>query len=439
MNKRAFWKTRMGFYLAAIASAVGLGNLWRFPYVVTDNGGGAFVFIYVIMAFVIGLPLLVGELIIGKSTRKGIIGAAREMRVFAGKNFLWIARLCLVMTIVILAYYSVISGWVLHFGVQFFKGLVFHDARNAIGMEALLNNGLLQIGLASVHLLFCTIIILKDLEDGFENWISSLMPIFGLLLIILVYRSLSVPSAQDAIRFFLYPDFSKLSLSSLAHAIGHACFTLSVGFGTMITFGSYLHENDHIPTAGFRVAFVDTILSVFAGLLIFPIIFQTNSSPVKDPALLFQSIPSFFVNMPGGILFGFLFFICLYMAALGASLGLMEVLVSNISEQFKMKRAKAAWCAAGVCLLLSTVPAISTNLLEVVDSTMINWVLPLVALGLCWLLLYGLTRAEQEKHFVDPNRMESVVLFPWWRKSLRTLVPGIILAAMILQVVALFN
>lgn len=438
MTKRAFWKTRMGFYLAAIASAVGLGNLWRFPYVVTDNGGGAFVFIYILMAFVIGMPLLVGELIIGKSTRKGIIGAAREMRVFAGKNFLWIARLCLLMTFVILAYYSVISGWVLHFGVQFFKGMLFQGSRGDIGMDILMNNGWLQIGLASVHLLFCTVIIIKDLEDGFENWISSLMPIFGLLLIILVYRSLSIPSAQDAIRFFLYPDFSKLSLSSLAHAIGHACFTLSVGFGTMITFGSYLHENDHIPTAGFRVVLVDTILSVFAGLLIFPIIFQANSAPLKDPALLFQSIPQFFLNMPGGILFGFLFFVCLYMAALGASLGLMEVLVSNISEQFKLKRSKSAWIASALCLGLATIPAISTNLLEVLDSAMINWLLPLVALGLCWLLLYGLTRADQEKHFVDPNRIESVALFPWWRKSLRTVVPAIIIAAMILQTVALF-
>lgn len=451
MAKRGSWRTRFGFYLAAIGSACGLGNLWRFPYVVGENGGGAFVLLYVMFALMIGLPLLIGELMLGKSTHKSILAATASLPSRHVKAFVWIGRLSVLTSLIVLSYYAVISGWVLHFSTQFLVGVLNPQILLEKGrLDHLLSNGWLQMGLASVHLLLAIVVVLKGVQEGLEKWIGAMMPVFSVLLILLVIKSLSLESAAQALRFLFYPDFSKLQLSSPLHAIGHVCFTLSVGFGTMVTFGSYLRDGDHIPTAGFRVTVVDTLLSLVAGLLLFPIVLQASNIPLTDPGLLFEALPRFLLQMPGGVLFGFAFFVCLYLAALGASIGLLEVIVSNVVDHTKMPRVTATWFSGGVALFLGSFTALSSSAfkfikvggkspLEILDSFLINLFLPLIALGIAWAVRRGLNAKEQEKLFVDSSKIESGSLFPHWGIGMTWAIPIMIGIAFLLQILAYFK
>jgi len=447
--KRGSWNTRFGFYLAAIGSACGLGNLWRFPYVVGENGGGAFVLLYVFFALLVGMPLLIGELILGKSTRRSVLSASIELSAMNQRKYYWIGRLSVLMSLVVLSYYAVISGWVLHFSTQFLSGLFHPEVLVEKGrLDHLLSNGWLQVGLSSVHLLLAIVVVLKGVQEGLERWITAMMPIFAVLLVLLVIKSLSLDAAGEALRFLFYPDFSKLQLSSPLHAIGHVCFTLSVGFGTMVTFGSYLKDSDHIPTAGFRVTVVDTLLSLFAGLLLFPIVLQASNIPLTDPGLLFEALPRFLSQTPGGVLFGFMFFICLYLAALGASIGLLEVIVSNLVDRTKMSRTWAAWICGVAALVIGVVPALSSTffngvrfqgkaLLEILDGLLINLFLPLIAVGVAWVISSGLSSKEKERLFVQTEKIESVALYPHWKWMLKWGIPFIVGIALILQIIDL--
>ncbi len=446
---RGAWRTRYGFYLLAIGSACSLGNIWRFPFVVGENGGGAFVLLYVFVTLAVGLPLLIGELILGRHSRKSVLVATQQIAENDGSIYRWSGRLSVLLSLVVLAYYSVISGWVLHFIMQFVVAIFTGQFR--VGISSLMGNGILQWALASVHILVTIFVVTKGVKDGIEKWISSLMPLFAVLVILLTIQTMSLPSSFQVVRFLFYPDFSKLTLSSLNHAIGHAFFTLSVGFGTMVTFGSYMNEKDHIPTMGFRVALVDTLVSVFAGLLVFPIAFQVMDRPLTDPALLFEVMPRFMGQLPGGYIFGLTFFVSLYLAALNASIGLLENTLSNWMDfsQRKIARSKAVWGVAAVVLCLSLFPALSNSplgniklgeksLIETLDRLLINWLLPIVALFLLLTIQKGIKQKELERNFVNRDHPASLAMYSHWVFVIKWFAPGLILLGMLLQLLALF-
>jgi NSS family neurotransmitter:Na+ symporter len=450
MLKRGSWASRLGFYLVAIGSACGLGNLWRFPYVVGENGGGAFVLLYVFLVLIVGTPLLVGELMLGKSTGKSILTAVGSLQYKGKSRFRGVGRVSVLLCLMVLSYYTVVSGWVLHFAIQFlFASVGLRDPNHLNTLDMLLKNGSLQAALASVHLLFCIVVVLKGVQEGLEKFIGWTVPVFGGLLVLLVLRSLSLPSAPNALRFLLYPDFSKLTLSSLGQAVGQVLFTLSLGFGTMVTFGSYMTD-EHIPTAGFRVAVIDTVISLVAGLLIFPIALQASGARLADPGLLFDFLPKFILEMKGGLLFGLAFFVCLYLAALGASIGLLEVVVSNWVDRNKVKRSMATWIIGFVAWLLALIPAFSGSLLhnlhigshgilESVDGLIINWILPLIALGVAFTITLGMRSDVKEKLFMSTKNIESMSLYSHWQRALIWIVPGIIICGLVLQLVHIFS
>lgn len=452
MVKRGSWRTRFGFYLLAVGSACGLGNLWRFPYVVGENGGGAFILLYVFLALAIGAPLLISELILGKNSRKSVMMATNGLIQKMGKSVKWVGRLSVLLSLVVLSYYAVISGWVLHFLTQFLiSSIQPHSVQfDSAPLSVLMNNGWLQLLLASAHLLIALVVVVKGVQEGLEKWISYMMPLFAGLVILLVVRSLSMPSTSEVLRFLFYPDFSKLTWSSLIHALGHVFFTLSVGFGTMVTFGSYMREEDHVPTAGFRVAVVDTFISLIAVVMLFPVAFQASNIPLTDPALLFEVLPKYLVEISGGVFFGLLFFLCLYLAALNASIGLLEVVVSNMTDVFKkIDRSKATWLAGVIALILTILPALSSSVfgnvklrersvMEGLDSILINWILPIVALGLNWAYVRGTTDQEKENSFVNKEKTVSVAMYKHWIFAIKYLAPSIIVIGMILQIIGLF-
>ena len=444
---RAGWKTRLGFYLAAVGAAFGLGNLWRFPYVVGENGGGAFVLLYVFLALVIGLPLLIGELLLGKAKRKSIMTATSLLGNGQGKSpYRWLGRFSVLLSLVVLSYYAVISGWVLHFLMQFLiEGVSNLGFESHVTLTALLSNGWLQMALASVHLIVSVVIVLKGVQEGLERWVGALMPAFAILMVVLVFKTLSLPTAPDALRFLFYPDFSKLNFGSLLFAIGHVCFTLSVGFGTMVTFGSYLSDDEHVPTAAFRITLIDTLLSLVAGLVIFPVALSASSNvPLKDPGLLFEFLPQFLLSLPGGKLFGSLFFLCLYLASLSASISLLEVIVSNSMDWKKIPRSKATWFSGAIALALAFVPAFSGSwfavlrvqsrgVLQSLDFALINVFLPIIAAALAFAVTYGLSTSEKARIFINRDFVESVALYPHWAFTLKWVVPSLIAIAFLMQ------
>lgn len=448
MAKRGSWRTRFGFYSLAVGSACGLGNLWRFPYVVGENGGGAFILLYIFLAFAIGAPLLISELLMGKTARKSVIVVAQSLAHEQKKPYLkWTGYFSVILSLVVLSYYSVISGWVLHFLTQFSVDIVTTTQETPQGsaLGFLMSQGWLQWLLASAHLLISMVVVIKGVQEGIEKWVSYVMPVFAGLVIVLVMRSLSLPSTYDALRFLFYPDFSKLTPASLIHATGHMFFTLSVGFGTMVTFGSYMREGDHTPTTGFRVAVIDTVISMIAVVMIFPIAFQASNVPLTDPALLFEVLPRYMSGLSGGKIFGLLFFLCLYLASLNATIGLLEVVVSNLTDVYKkLNRSTATWFAGGFALALSIFPALSSSvfegirlrdrsLIETLDSVLINWLLPIAALGLVVTYVLGTRDRDKEKSFVDSDHFVSATMYPHWIFCIKWLAPGVILLGLFLQ------
>lgn len=465
-NKSTLWGTRLGFYLAAVGSAFGLGNLWRFPYIVAQNGGGAFVILYAMLAFLIGTPFLIAELSLGKSSRSSIISALMKM---AGDRYqvrnltdkrmnmpAWLKRFLpnigkfsVTICVLVLAYYAVISGWVLHFLI----GLVVSSIRGhsldaQATLDFLFRNGWWQFILTAVHLTIVAIIVAKDLEDGLEKWLGVSVPLFGLLVIILAVRAINLEASPAALRFLFYPDFSKLNAASLGQAIGHVMFTLSIGFGSMVTFGSYLRERVSLPFAGFRVTSLDCLISLLAGIMIFPL--AISSGEGGGPTLLFHAVPRLLSKIPGGQAFGIMFFLCLYLASLAASIGLLETVVANLRETRRVKRSVGAWWAVGFTLLIAIGPALSTNvlsavhfhgfgLLELLDATLINWLLPVAALLIsqvvAWLLVDNLKREE----FAQDEAASNDLLYRHWIILLRYVAPPIVILALGLQVVGLIK
>jgi NSS family neurotransmitter:Na+ symporter len=427
-----------------LGAAFGLGNLWRFPYVVLENGGGAFVFLFFIMLFVIGLPLMVAELTVGKTARNSSLRAFRSVKDSTLARIL--GPLPPLVTVLVLSYYAVVSGWVLYFFFSFMtKSMINHQADWAVTLDYLHDTGTLQVGLAFAHLLLVTVIVGRGVEMGIERAVGLFMPILIGLVIFLSVRSMAVNQAATALKVFLYPDFSRLQLSSFSRVVGQVLFTLSLGFGTMVTFGSYLRERAFIPLVAFRVVVLDAVLSLFAGVLIFPLI-GAASIGRNGPELLFKTVPVWLGSFSGGRIFGVLFFLCLYLAALGSSIALEETVVANLQEFRPMSRAQAAFISGGFCFVLSLIPALSSNwfqsvsihgqsLFEIVDSVLIEFGLPAIALMFCLLVGSQLKLSRFGQELLESDDVQSRRLFIHWRWLIRWVVPFVLSAALLSRAV----
>lgn len=451
-RRDSLWGTRFGFYLAAVGSALGLGNLWRFPFVTVENGGGAFVLLYIAFVLLIGLPILIGELMLGKITRRGSVAAFRVLEsnddIGGGsKGTFGAGVLSALSCLLVVSYYAVVSGWVLHFLMQFAFGSILSSGENAdTSLRLLKDNGLLQLALASVHIMISLIIVVKGVQEGIEKWVGNIMPVFVVLLGILVVKSLATGQAVEALRFQFYPDFTKLTWYSPLHALGHVFFSLSIGMGTMVAFGSYLKPETHIPSAGFRVTTLDTVISLFAGLLIFPTILGMSLGG-SGPELLFRALPRLLQGIDSGWFFGVAFFICLYLGALGASIGLLEALVANVTEVFKVTRERAGWIVGIVTVLCASVPSLSSSGLRSVtvrgqslfslwDSVVVNILLPIGVLMFCLALAKKLKAGPAIQEFVNDDSLVTQTLYSHWRFIVRFIAPIIIAASLVIALVA---
>ncbi|MDH3199186.1 MAG: sodium-dependent transporter, partial [Candidatus Krumholzibacteria bacterium] len=306
-SERGQWSSRTGFVLAAAGSAIGLGNIWRFPYVVGENGGAAFVMLYIVFVALIGLPYMFAEFALGRATTKNPVGAIQQVR--PGSAWRAVGLLGVLTGVGILSFYGVIAGWTF--------GYIFKTAVGKTGdFEAFVANPAMVLALFAVFMAMTTWIVYGGVQGGIEKWSKILMPVlFALLLALIIYAN-TLEGASRGLSFYLQPDFSKVTGRTALAALGQAFFSLSLGMGCMVTYGSYASKNENLVVSGLAIGLFDTLIAIFAGLIIFPALFAMGRDPAAGPTLVFVVLPELFGRMPGGVMVGVLFFVLLSVAAL---------------------------------------------------------------------------------------------------------------------------
>lgn len=363
---RGQFGSSLGFIMAAAGSAVGLGNIWRFPYLTGENGGGAFVFVYILCVLLIGLPLLFNEIALGRKSGKNPIGAIRT----TGGNGFWqlAGVLCVVVCFFVFSYYSVIAGWTV--------GYIFTEIINIpVDFEVFVQTPLYVIPLTFVFILATILIVLGGVSGGIEKAAKFLMPVLFIIIIFIAGRSVTLEGAQAGIEYYLSPDFSKINSKVILMALGQAFFSMSVGWGLMITFGSYLQKDANIIHASSWIAGMDTAVALLGGLMVFPALFALlpGKDPASGPALVFDVLPKVFDAMPGGNIVGGLFFILLMVAALTSTISMLEVPVSYLIDDRKWNRKRATWVVGIAAMVLSIPSALSSIEGNVFQSLSFNF------------------------------------------------------------------
>ena len=419
MPQREHWASKLGFVLAAAGSAIGLGNIWRFPYKAGEYGGGAFVCAYILSVFLIGVPILIAEFVIGRSAQRSPVGAFRTLR--PGRWWPLVGWLGLATGFIILSYYSVVGGWIFKY-VQVALCSGFASDQAAQQFSGFLASPLQQVAWHGLFMLVTICIVRGGVSSGIERWSSILMPTLLLILLGLMITALLTPGAGRGIAFLLQPDFSRLTPVGMLEALGHAFFSLSLGMGAMLTYGSYLDRGTNISLASLEIVILNTLYAIMAGLVIFPIVFTYNVDPSAGPGLFFITLPEIFARMAAGRLIGLLFFLLVAFAALTSAISLMEVVVSFFIDELDWSRRRADYLLGAVVFACGIPSALSFNLLDnirllggrtlfdLLDLLATTIMLPLggflIAVFAGWVLTHGEKEAEIKQventfHFYD--------------------------------------
>lgn len=407
-NRESFG-SKFGVIAATAGSAIGLGNIWRFPYVAGENGGAAFLLIYLGFVIAIGIPVMLSEFTIGRSAQLNAVGSFRKLA--PGKPWYLIGLMGVVAAFMILAFYTAVAGWTLEYIYQSivngFQGKTPEELslmyRDFIGGSA---RPLLWF---FIFMGLTAFIIMSGVKKGIEKSTKILMPLLFVLLVILVVRSVTLDGAGKGISFLFKPDFSKITASTVLVALGQAFFSLSIGMGTLITYGSYIKKDDDLGSTAFSVAMADTFIAVLAGLAIFPAVFAFNIAPGSGEGLVFITLPNIFEQMPGGYIFSLMFFILLGVAALTSTISVLEVIVAFFVEELNLKRKAATLLATSSVSLLGILCVLSTSSLAnfkifgftvfgLMDFTSANIFLPLgglfIVLFVAW--FFGRDKTKEE-------------------------------------------
>lgn len=363
-NNRANFGSKLGVILASAGSAVGLGNIWRFPFETGNHGGAAFILIYLGCVLFFGIPIMVAEFSIGRHSRANTAGAYQKLA--PGTHWRWVGRMGVLAGFLILGYYSVVAGWTLEYIVQAgtnafagqsandfiasFNGFIAHPWRPALWMV--------------VFMLMTHFIIVKGVEKGIEKSAKIMMPMLFLLLIVLAVCSVSLPGARAGIEFLLKPDFSKVNGNVLLGAMGQAFFSLSLGMGCLCTYASYFRNDTNLPKTALNVGWIDTMVAILAGFIIFPAAFSVGIQPDAGPSLLFIMLPNVFQqafgNLPWlAVILSIMFYVLLALAALTSTISLHEVVTAYLHEEFNLTRGRAAKLVTAGCTFLGVLCSLS--------------------------------------------------------------------------------
>jgi neurotransmitter:Na+ symporter, NSS family len=383
VGPRDSFSSKFGVIAAAAGSAIGLGNIWRFPYVLGQNGGGAFLLIYVLFIAAIGIPVMLSEFAIGRKAQRNPVGAFKSIA--PGRPWHLVGLLGVVSAFIILAFYTVVAGWTLEYLVQSVKWMILSGD---IGFREMDNTEIRRffsehyqkfttgiwrpILWFGVMMFFTGYIVISGVKNGIEKYAKILMPVLLLLLLVLVIRSVTLDGAREGIIFLFKPDFSAIArepMRIIIEALGQAFFSLSIGMGTLITYGSYIQKKENLANTAVNVAAADTLIAVVAGLAIFPAVFAFGIDPGQGPELVYITLPVIFTNMAGGLLWAFLFFLLLCFAAITSTISVLEVIVAYFSEQLSMSRRNAAILAMISVGFLGILCAVSGDVFAVFNAT----------------------------------------------------------------------
>tara|TARA_B100000953_G_scaffold148565_1_gene122993 strand:+ start:1761 stop:3158 length:1398 start_codon:yes stop_codon:yes gene_type:complete len=354
INKREQWGSKLGFILAASGSAVGLGNIWKYPHMAGQNGGAAFTIVYLVCILVVGLPILLGELVIGRNTQLSPVGAFNKL---ADKsNWKWVGFLGVASAFVILSFYGVVGGWTLRYTVYSLSGGFESLSGNADAsgevFNSFISNSINPIFWQLLFMSVCIGIIIKGVKSGIEEGSKIMMPLIIVILGILVVRGLTLDGGSEGLIFLFKPKFSDLTPSSIVLALGHAFFTLSLGMGTMLTYGSYLDKKQNLFSSAIWVILLDTAIAMLAGTAIFTIVFAMGADPSAGAGLIFVVLPTIFPQIGGGLVWGTLFFFILFMAALTSAISILEVITAYFIDEKGWSRERATLSFGGVITIV---------------------------------------------------------------------------------------
>jgi NSS family neurotransmitter:Na+ symporter len=436
---RGHWGSRLAFILAAAGSAIGLGNIWRFPYVAYNNGGGKFVLLNLFFILTVGLPVMIAEILIGRHTEKGAIGSFEKL---SGKESGWrlIGFLGVAAAFIIMAYYVVVAGWVLYYTWLAAGGKLLNCTQESLGttFSTLLADPALVLLCSTLFLLACSAIVLGGVEKGIEKYSKILMPTLLFILAFLLVNSAFLPNDAfaRAIKFVFVPD-SNLSGSSVLEALGMAFFSLSLGMGAMLTYGSYLKKDCDLISSAFWVAFLDTAIAFSAFLIIMSIMLAYDSQIVSGPGLVFLSMPLQFDKIPLGQLLSVFFFLLLLFAALTSAISLIEVPTAYLIDK-GMDREKACIFVTAGIWFFSIPCAISSPAFDFMDDVASNWMLPFGGLLIAIYVGYVFNRAKRRSEFLSGLKWPGT-LYKIWLNILRFVAPALIILVILNKIGVISN
>lgn len=394
-----------GFILTAIGSAVGLGNMWKFPYITGKYGGAAFFLLFIICLLIVGLPVLLAELSIGRGGRGN--AATSFTRLSNSRTWGALGFLSIIGAFMILSFYSVIAGWTIHYAVLSFSNVLYENSNYTEQFNSFAASNI-PVLWQVVVMIITGWVVARGISGGIEKFNKVLIPGLLALLVILMVRALSLPGAMAGVEFFLKPDFSKLTTESVLVALGHAFFSLSLGMGTMLTYGRYVEKRQSLGAASAAVGVGDLIYALIAGLIIFPTSFAFGIEPGQGPGLVFMALPAAFSAMPFGGFFGGLFFVLLAIAALTSAVSLLEVPVSFVMDKWNWTRKKATLITTTACCLIGIPSALSVDgilsgytiagksFLDFIDFVASNILLPVNGLIVTFFVGYVWKKAGEE-------------------------------------------
>lgn len=419
---REHWHSRFGFIAAASGSAIGLGNIWRFPYMAGQNGGGAFLVIYLAIVFSVGLSIMIGEFAIGRAAERDPVGAFARLK---GGAWTGVGFLGVIAAFVILSFYSVVAGWTLAYVLKTPTGLLATSDPAVLG--AIFDNFITDpIEPLIYHGMFMALtvgVVLGGIGAGIERVCKILMPLLFVILVVLVARAVTLPGAMEGLIFYFTPDFSKIDANVVNAALAQAFFSLSLGMGAMLTYSSYLSHKENLPSAALSVTLLDTLVALLAGAVILPAVFAFGFDPAAGPGLTFKTLPAVFSQMPAGALFGTMFFLLLAIAALTSAISLLEVVVAYFVDEKGMPRRAAATLFGFVAFLIGIPSSLSLGIwsglsfggksfFDIMDYLATNLLLPIG--GIFVAIFVGWVIAPKAMEEVTSNGAHPFPLAPLW-------------------------
>ena len=409
LSSRDVFSSKFGVIAAAAGSAVGLGNIWKLPYITGVYGGAAFLFVYLGFILLIGLPVMLSEFTIGRKSKSNVFGAFKNLA--PGSPWKLVGMLGVGAAAMILAFYGVVAGWSINYVV---KALTDNFAsKSPDELEAMFFNfvesPITPILYQLLFMVMTMAIVIIGVKDGIEKYVKFLMPLLVLIIIVLCIRAVTLEGASEGLKFLFNPDFSKLTGDGVLSALGHAFFSLSLGMGTLVTYGSYIDDKNNLAVTALQVTIADTVIAILAGIAIFPAVFAFGIEPSSGPGLVFITLPNVFQQMSGGFFFSIFFFLLLTVAALTSSISILEVVVAYSCEELNLKRNLATILATiligfiGIFCSLSMgmfkeFTLFGLNFFDLLDWISANLLLPLgglfISLFVGWYL--GRKKIEEE-------------------------------------------